>query len=466
LPPSAAPDDGRKLVFDLGGEAMAMPAAAVREIVAFPRIARVPHAPEALIGVANIRGVIVPVLSVASLLGRAGPEVRRVIVAEIDGPVGLAVGGVSHMVEAADGAVASIDVAALVARAVPKRPARISGAGVVAAAASEASETEGVALVSFAAGGQDFALPLPLVEEILRFPRDLALLPHGDAAIVGSMALRGAVLPLLSLAALLGLPTSAPTRRSRIVAVRIGAHRVGIVVEAMRGLERVPEADVDAVPQVLNRGGGEARVQAICRIDGGNRLISVLSPELLLDEDITARLLAGTRQGDEGMAGEAEKGAESERFLLFRIGAETFGMPISAVLEVALLPARLTALPKAPAFVRGVMKVRGEVVPVIDQAHRFGAAGVEGSKARVIVARIGELTAGFVVDAVSQVAQIPAGDLQPAPDLGAEGTRVFDRVATLGGETLVLVVSPRELLDRAERDLLLNLGTKSVKSKT
>jgi purine-binding chemotaxis protein CheW len=112
------------------------------------------------------------------------------------------------------------------------------------------------------------------------------------------------------------------------------------------------------------------------------------------------------------------------------------------------------------------MNVRGQVIPVIDQAHRFNGTPVAGAKPRVIVVRIGELTAGFIVDAVLQVVQPPADALRDAPDLGSDGMRVFDRVATLeGDDSLVLIVSPQELLDRAERDLLLALGKKAAKSK-
>jgi len=153
--------------------------------------------------------------------------------------------------------------------------------------------------------------------------------------------------------------------------------------------------------------------------------------------------------------GETEAGKAFEQFLLFRIGEEEFGLPIGAVDEVALVPEKLTRMPKAPAFVQGVMNLRGQVIPVIDQAARFGADSASGRKRRVVIVRIGDLSAGFVVDAVSDVLRVEAEALRPAPDLGNAETRVFDRVANLAEEQrIVLIVSPRELLDRAEQDLL------------
>lgn len=457
--------DGRILTFTLGEKRMGLAADAVREVITLPSLTRVPHMADALLGVANVRGLIVPVLSAARLLGRAPHDERRVIVTELDGPLGLAVSTVSQMVDGQEtGAVERIDVAALVARAVPERRGRRASPAIMPATQTEDETSQAIALLAFAVGGQDFALPLAAVEEVLLVPQAITRLPHAESAVLGGVASRGAVLPLLSLAALLALPAASPTRRARVIVVRIGHHRVGLLVEAMRTIERVTEHDIDPVPAALNR-GAEARIQAICRL-GGDRLLSVLAPEQLLSEEITARLQQGETGDRRTMTGSSDE-ERGERFLLFRIGAERFGLPIDAVREVALLPERLTPLPKAPAFVRGVMNLRGEVIPVIDQGRRFHGVPVAAEKPRVIVVQVGTLTAGFIVESVSQVAWVPERATRAAPDLGSDETRVFDRIVSLDGEeALVLIVSPQDLLDRAERDLLAELGKKAAKAPT
>ena len=450
------------LTFTAGDRRLGLPAALVREILSMPRIVRVPHAPSALLGVANMRGTVIPVISVARLLGREDEESQRVIVVDHDGLVGLAVTATAQLVyQRAAGDVTLVDVAELIARAVPETRLRRSS-GPVVALAERIARQETVPLVAFTAGGQAFALPLPNIDGIVRVPEDIAQMPHADRVVVGAMPLQGAVLPLLSLAALLALPVRPTDRHARIVIVRIGTHRVGLLVDAMQSVVRVADVDIDPVPQVLNRGGAEARIQAICRLGDGKGLLSVLATDQLLREDIMARLLQGDGKEQDDMTGGAASN-RSERFLMFRIGSGSFGLPIDQVEEVAPLPPRLTPLPNAPDFVKGVMNVRGQVIPVIDQARRFNGTAVDSAKPRVIVVRIGTLTAGFMVDAVSEVAQVPESALCEAPDLGAEGTRVFDRVATIGGrDDIVLIVSPRELLNSAEQDLLAELGEKGV----
>jgi purine-binding chemotaxis protein CheW len=370
------------------------------------------------------------------------------------------VDAVDELAEGGDSGARTLDLPALIAASLaPEGSRRAVGRAAAEEAATEIADHAVLPLVVFALGGQEFALPLGVVENVLRLPDAIAELPHAEAVVVGSATVRGALLPLLSLRALLAMHAAAPTSRTRVVVARIGAHRVGLVVDAIRGVERVPETAIDAIPQVLTRGSAEARIQAICRLDEGRRLVSLLAAEHLLREDITARL---THASSGNEIEESAMDATSEQFLLFRIGESDFALPIAAVEEVAPLPRTLTRLPRAPAFVQGVMNLRGAVVPVIDQAERFGAAVAAGGKRRVVVVRIGDVQAGFVVDSASEVLRIAADAVRPAPDMGGAETRVFERVANLPDQDrIVLIVSPRELLDRAEQDLLRGLAAAS-----
>jgi len=455
--PAASPADQRLLAFQLGGRSFALPAELVREVARLPRISHVPNAPKALLGLANVRGAVVPVLSLSALMHGKAVTAARVIVVDVGEPVGLAVDAVAEVISgaqaSAEGA-SRIDVPALIAGAIRVRAERRAYGGHIAASELQDVGAERVALVTFSVAGQTFALPVSAVKEIVRIPDEIASLPHADDVVIGSTLLRGEILPLLSLHALLALPGRARSARARVLVAIIGTHRVGLLVDAVREILHVEETDIDPMPHVLTRGTAEARIQAICRIHGASRLVSILAADQLLRDDITMRLLQGGA-GDEDEMTQDDGTQVSEQFLLFRIGTAEFGLPIAAVAEVAALPLRLTALPRAPAFVKGVMNLRGQVIPVIDQGQRFGSLAASGAKSRVVVVKVGDLLVGFVVDAVSEVQRIPIGALRDAPELGGDETRVFERVANLTEQQkIVLIISPRELLDRAERDLL------------
>lgn len=447
------------LTFRVASEQFGVPTSLVREVARLPRITRVPHAPDTLLGLGNFRGTVLPVLSFARLTDRTDGNESRVILLNTANPIGLAV---DEVVTFGGGAVQAIDAEALAsagfASARSAKNMRVTSATTHIDTAIESE----IPLAVFAVANQEFALPVGSVQEVLRVPDKFALMPQSDSAVIGSIAVRDVLLPVLSLSALLALPGSDNVDGGRIVVVQIGSHRVGLMVDAMRAILRVPESRIDPVPAVLARGGAETRIQAICRLEEGRRLISVLAVDHLVREDLTARLVdtAGADEMTKQATGEA-----TEQFLIFTIGDADFGMPIASVVEVTALPARLTRLPKAPAFVRGIMNLRGLAVPVIDQSLRFVGRPAKGARRRVIVVRLGELQAGFVVDTVSEVRSMPASALGPAPQLRGDETRVFDRVANLeGDDRMILIVSPKELLDRAERELLISLSEKPARA--
>jgi purine-binding chemotaxis protein CheW len=455
---AARPTDARLLTFRVGDQNYGVPAAQVREVARLPKLTSVPHGPHGLLGVANFRGEVLPVLSATLLLGGTGGAEERAILVEGQSPVALAVEQVETIADRADGT-RLLDIDTLLSASFGAPVAR--RARYAAAKADQPTERrDAIGLVAFAIGDQEFAFPLASVERIVPVPAAIALHPEADPVVIGTIGFENALLPLLSLRALLGLPGAEADARARVVIVRIGSHRVGLIVDRMHAVIRLAASEIDPVPMALARGSAEARIQAICRLDAGRRPVSILSAEHLLREDITMRLLESAE--DQGAMIAPEAAEAQHQFLLFRIGDGEFGLPIAYVDEVALLPPKLTRIPKAPAFVKGVMNLRGRVVPVIDQTLRFQGQSGEGRRRRVIVVRTGDLVAGFLVDAVSEIVRVPESAIRPAPDLGGEETRVFDRVATLDGEQrVVLIIAPRELLDRAERELLEKLRAKA-----
>lgn len=467
--------EGSVLTFRVGDRRLAVAASEVAEVVREPRITRVPHAPESLAGVANVRGQVVPVVSVASLIGvaAAGGAGRRLIVLEREEPLGLAVDEVTGLAdgtarsgslvvtEGGESRVLALDEA-LQARfaAAPQAGARRARAR----AAPQAAEAHGpreVALLGFELAGQPYGLPLDQVREVIAAPRSITSLPRTDAAMLGVLRHRGRLLPVAATRVLLGLAPAPLDQDGRVVVAAIGDARVGLAVDRITAIIREPQTSLGPVPRLLNRAAGEAQIASMLRTREG-RLVSVLAPERLFREDSVAQILEDGRQmANEGEDETAARGAV-ERVLIFQLGEEIYGLPLGAVLEVANLPRALSRVPNAPRFVAGVMSWRGQALPVIEQRQRFGvSAEAAAQRPRVLVGRVGELLAGFAVDAVLEIAEIPADQLQPTPSLTAEAGRLFDRVANLEDGRVVLLVRPEELLDRAEADMLaaLDQGT-------
>ena len=151
-----------------------------------------------------------------------------------------------------------------------------------------------------------------------------------------------------------------------------------------------------------------------------------------------------------------EVAGAQRQFLVFRLGDDEFGLPIEAVDEVARVPDRISRVPKTPKFLEGVINLRGEVLPVVDQRRRFDmAACARPELRRLVVLRTERHRAGVIVDSVSEVLRCSEDAIEEAPDLAGEATRLIYSVVNLPGEgRLVLLLDAAELLTRTERGLL------------
>lgn len=152
------------------------------------------------------------------------------------------------------------------------------------------------------------------------------------------------------------------------------------------------------------------------------------------------------------LPGSAIMPTEPLQCLTFQLGCEVFGLGILSIKEIIEYPT-ITQVPMVPSFVRGVINLRGAVVPVIDMQSRFGRAPSEVTKRSCIViveiddAQLEERqTIGVVVDTVNEVIDIPPGDIEPPPAFGAHVQAEFIRgMAKVGGKFIILLDADRAM---------------------
>ena len=153
----------------------------------------------------------------------------------------------------------------------------------------------------------------------------------------------------------------------------------------------------------------------------------------------------------------------SAQYLTFWLGDEMFALDIRSVREI-IQYAPMTRVPLMPSFVRGVINLRGAVVPVIDLHARFGRpAATVGKKTCVVIfdsLRDGERTElGLMVDAVSEVIEIAADQIEPPPDFGASVRRDFIQGMGKVAERFVILLEPDRAIDIDEMAELCAAGS-------
>jgi purine-binding chemotaxis protein CheW len=467
----------------------------VAEIVRIPRLAQMPLGTRSLLGLANLHGAVLPIVGLRQLLGL--PEMplndaMRVIVIDRGAPVGFVVDRIVNLAAVApdrvenddagaggidpdllDGIIKGAEGAGTIKILNPERLLR-SEFGQLGAplrrAATDASVSIGttsaalaaterrVSLVSFELGKQEYAFPLERVREIIQLPDQVSEVARSETAVLGVVTLRDRLLPLVSLRALLGLPVeSGRDEPGKVVVLPMGHGAVGVVADRTREILHVDPTAIDPAPSLLTRGEGDAEITSICRLDHGKRLVALLSPDHLFRSDLVRRVLSEQASEDTGSEDRTDRNAMAdEQFVVFRLGDQEYGLPIAAVDEIARPPEQIARLPKAPAFVDGVINLRGTVVPIVDLRRRFEVASKDptGSQ-RILVLALGGGKTGFMVDGVSEVMRVPADAIRPAPEVSAEQMRLIGRVANLDAEgRMILLVDPAQLLDRLESDVL------------
>jgi purine-binding chemotaxis protein CheW len=132
--------------------------------------------------------------------------------------------------------------------------------------------------------------------------------------------------------------------------------------------------------------------------------------------------------------------AGPRELISFRINGQEFCVDIMVIREIRGWT-NATALPQSPAFVRGVINLRGAVLPIVDLAARLGFDAAEISDRHVIiVAQIGTQVVGLLVDAVSDILTITDDMIQPTPDVASGAAKTFVRgLIAMDGRMISLI---------------------------
>lgn len=483
-------DTRQYVTFMCGDEVFAVEMAPVQEIIRVPEVVRVPLSPPTLEGLANLRGKVLPIVSLRRALGfdeRESDDTSRAVVIDICQPMGFVVDRVASVVgvdaskiegvagiggtvntELLSGLIKDVGGHAMVMvlnfeklidqeftelNALGEASATAAGATLAASASTEQvrSSEEELHLVSFDVAQQEYAIAIEDVQEIVQVPEQIVQVPHAQSHVLGVMTLRNRLLPLVALRRMFGLPERSSDEQSRIVVVALGGASVGIVVDNVNEVLRVPRRIVEAMPNLLARSAEMADITDICRLDQGKRLVSVISTHNLFRQTSIREALNSVTQQDDGVSRnerQRESSSDDEQVVVFRLGTEEFGVPIDSVQEIVRVPEVLTHVPKAPMAVEGVINLRGSVLPVIDLRRRLGLPTVARNDGqRIVVFLIRGVRTGFIVDAVAEVLKVPRQAIEPAPQLSAEQSTLLARMANLEKQKRLLqLIEPDHLL--------------------
>ncbi len=151
-----------------------------------------------------------------------------------------------------------------------------------------------------------------------------------------------------------------------------------------------------------------------------------------------------------------EENTQKGRFMVFQVGKEYFGISIRYVNEIVVMQP-ITAIPESRDYIKGMINLRGKVIPVIDMRTRFGMEPLEYTdRTCVIVLDVESVFVGLIVEKIAEVNNISDEDIVPAPSFGGKNREENEYIYGLAktGDTVKMLLDPEKLIDLKEMQAL------------
>lgn len=153
------------------------------------------------------------------------------------------------------------------------------------------------------------------------------------------------------------------------------------------------------------------------------------------------------------LVGDDDENSQADKYLLFTIGEELYGIAIASVTEIIEMQ-KITEVPDMPNYVKGVINLRGRVIPVMNLRLRFGMAEREyDDRTCIVVVEVEKSSMGFIVDTVAEVYDIPEKEIEPAPSFkDSEGRGQYISGIGKVEDRATILIDGRLILQEKERN--------------
>lgn len=422
--------------FKLGGLEFAMNISNIQEVVNFPeKITRVPLAPDYVMGIFNLRHMVIAVIDLAKLLGIAGaqtPRPTKVVIVDHEGVrVGLAFESTGEILrldeqqrsdfeyhgddsqQVVRGAlklnegkriIQLIDVFRVVSiKNLPYVRERNTGD----AAKQNTVNVQKSArkqCISFRVADSLFAFEIEGVSEIINVP-EIGNSAFQNDLCLGLASLRGTVMPIIDFARLLGLQTDgkAADGPKKVVVLRIGHEIFGLLIDAVESLVTCVGDEIIAVPVLSHE---RAQMFVGCIVKTGMPNVLLLDYRSILSSDELVSLTQGHskiyQRNEQAQSGRNVAGLKScyITFTLERLTA----VAIEDIQEIIPYPVELIRAPGNPGPIKGLLNLRGTIVSIVDLRQVYGMPPLpEGMTPRVLVVNRAGSSYGLTVDSIEGI---------------------------------------------------------------
>jgi purine-binding chemotaxis protein CheW len=423
----------------------------LQEVVSLPeKLIKIPLAPPFLVGVFNLRGIVIPVVSLRVFLKFAPSEsvvAPQIAIVEYGGVrVGLlfdstgeilrvraeeksdfqytsessskVIGGAIKL-DGANRLLQVIDPHALVE--IENIPHVLENQKKLTAAL-EARHGQRKKCISFVSAGMSMAFEIGGIHEILRVPEIKHSMMESRLCL-GTISVRGQIIPVIDFAELIGKREKEVEAKDdrRIIILKIGNEFFGLMVDAVNNISSYYQADVMPIP-LLSKERAEM-FQGCIEFANAKEVILLNHLQILSDAEVVEITLGHSKiYQSESREHAAKKNLHRQVYISFRID-QLFAVPIGDVKEIIDLPKNLTKAPGMPSFVRGILNLRGQLVTVVDARILYAMPEEHCLDPKILIFQAGTERLGLLVDSVENILNIADEQKIALPDLLYSSTK-------------------------------------------
>lgn len=280
----------------------------------------------------------------------------------------------------------------------------------------------------------EFAIDVRHVRDAIEAPPRIVPLPASPDYLLGIINLRDNIIPIVDTRKRFRMPDSKESGQEYIAIARCKDRYMGLTFNRISEVVRVERKRMETLAPEFQVEGD--LVADVIKMGDGERLIQVINPESMFDfAELPDSILAQMARRED-----RTETTTWRQILAFSIGDERFGVDVDQVREIIMVP-EIRQRVRAEKYIKGVIDVRGELIPVIDLRTYLGdETTAPESLHRIIILRDDTMPTGVLVDGVREVLRFEGADLKPMPPLaGNRHEGAFSGVVQQKGASVVLV---------------------------
>lgn len=466
----------------------------IRMVMDIPAIRKVPKAPDFIEGVANIGGRIVPLLNPITRFGLSKPKTGdeeqssiggRLVLIQLDNSLyGVMVDGISSinyiteamieplnplmiqseaslmggMAKFGEKLIYLIETEAFVSAGLredsQKKDAYDQFSAQLSQTLARKEEKKSKRFLGLAIGNEAYGIDSAVLKELVP-AASMEQSPGGPHYLAGIIKNADGALPVIDLQKKFNLDRIPYSDNSRVVIIDTGTFTYGIIANSITEFLNISDEEIKKTPTVIS-GGDASHIKGVGILEGGERLVILLNEVGLLSNQELKTL--GEKDDVEMYQKETQmktgKGKDDLTFVIFSVQDMEFAFNLDSLSEIIQYKTP-TPVPKAAPFIRGIVPVTGELVPVIDLKIRFDLRG-DGrqEETRIIIIRSGKTLSGVIADSVFELLSVAKTDIAPAPKIvqGVDSQYIEGMIRIKESDRTPIVLNIDKLLTETDKD--------------